>query len=40
MTDRQSNSWDTRDPGVRHDVHAPAASEMLLVVDRSGGTTP
>jgi hypothetical protein len=36
MTDRQTNSWDARDPGVRHDVHAPAASEMLLVVDRSG----
>jgi quercetin dioxygenase-like cupin family protein len=24
------------DPGVRHDVHAPEASQMLLVVDRIG----
>lgn len=25
------------DPGVRHDVHAPEASQMLLAVDRTDG---
>ncbi len=28
------------DPGVRHDVHAPVDSQVLLVVNRSGGPTP
>ncbi len=28
------------DPGVPHDVHAPEASQMLLVVDQSGVETP
>jgi quercetin dioxygenase-like cupin family protein len=27
------------DPGVRHDVYAPGASQMLLVVDRVGDDT-
>lgn len=28
------------DPGVRHDVFAPEASEMLLTVTHAGGTPP
>jgi len=39
MTDRQTNSWDARDPGVHHDVHVaatrlgrtPAVDDVLTV---------